>query len=34
MTGLSAGTRRSLLDAIEEDQRCVTIRNAMTAPKS
>jgi aminopeptidase N len=34
MQDLSAGTRRSLLDALEEDQRCVTIRNAMTAPKS
>jgi aminopeptidase N len=34
MNELSAGTRRSLLDALEEDQRCVTISNAMTAPKS
>jgi aminopeptidase N len=34
MQDLSAGTRRALLDALEEDQRCVTIRNAMTAPKS
>jgi aminopeptidase N len=30
---LSAGTRRALLDARQEDQRCVTIRQAMTAPK-
>jgi aminopeptidase N len=28
---LSAGTRRALLDAAENDQRCVTIRQAMTA---
>jgi aminopeptidase N len=28
---LSAGTRRALLDAVQEDQRCVTIRQAMTA---
>ncbi|WP_229503772.1 aminopeptidase N [Massilia putida] len=28
---LSAGTRRALLDALQEDQRCVTIRQAMTA---
>jgi aminopeptidase N len=28
---LSAGTRRALLDAAEDDQRCVTIRQAMTA---
>jgi aminopeptidase N len=34
MKELSAGTRRALLDAQQEDQRCVTIRNAMTAPKS
>lgn len=29
--GLSAGTRRALLDALQEDQRCVAIRQAMTA---
>ena len=29
--GLSAGTRRALLDALQEDGRCVTIRQAMTA---
>jgi aminopeptidase N len=34
MKDLSAGTRRSLLDAQQEDQRCVTIKQAMTAPKS
>jgi aminopeptidase N len=34
MTGLSAGTRRALLDTLESDERCVTIRNAMTVPKS
>jgi aminopeptidase N len=34
MKGLSAGTRRALLDAQQEDQRCVTIKQAMTAPKS
>jgi aminopeptidase N len=34
MQDLSAGTRRALQNALEEDQRCVTIRNAMTAPKS
>jgi len=28
---LSAGTRRALLDALQEDQRCVTIKQAMTA---
>jgi aminopeptidase N len=28
---LSAGTRRALLDALQEDQRCVVIRQAMTA---
>ncbi|MGJ9419568.1 aminopeptidase N [Massilia sp. CMS3.1] len=33
MKGLSAGTRRSLLDAQQEDQRCVTIKAAMTAPR-
>ncbi|SFD10487.1 aminopeptidase N [Massilia yuzhufengensis] len=31
---LSAGTRRSLLDTLQEDQRCVAIQKAMTAPKS
>jgi aminopeptidase N len=31
---LSAGTRRSLLDALQEDQRCVAIKKALTAPKS
>jgi aminopeptidase N len=30
MTALSAGTRRALLDTLEEDQRCVAIRQAMT----
>jgi aminopeptidase N len=34
MTGLSAGTRRALLDTLDEDQRCVTIKNALTVPKS
>jgi aminopeptidase N len=29
--GLSAGTRRALLDTLQEDQRCVAIRQAMTA---
>jgi aminopeptidase N len=33
MKDLSAGTRRALLDAQQEDQRCVTIKQAMTAPK-
>lgn len=33
MKDLSAGTRRSLLDARQEDARCVSIRQAMTAPK-
>ncbi|MDB5793462.1 MAG: aminopeptidase [Massilia sp.] len=33
MKDLSAGTRRALLDAQQEDQRCVSIRQAMTAPK-
>ncbi|WP_371869521.1 aminopeptidase N [Telluria antibiotica] len=28
---LSAGTRRALLDTLQEDQRCVAIRQAMTA---
>jgi aminopeptidase N len=31
MKELSAGTRRALLDTLEEDQRCVAIRQAMTA---
>jgi aminopeptidase N len=30
MKDLSAGTRRALVDMLEEDQRCVTIRQAMT----
>jgi aminopeptidase N len=30
MTGLSAGTRRALQNAQEEDQRCVAIKHAMT----
>jgi aminopeptidase N len=34
MTGLSAGTRRALLDTLDEDQRCVVIKNALTVPKS
>jgi aminopeptidase N len=34
MNDLSAGTRRALLDAQQEDQRCVAIKQAMTAPKS
>jgi aminopeptidase N len=34
MTGLSAGTRRALLDTLDEDQRCVAIKNALTVPKS
>ncbi|OON63348.1 aminopeptidase N [Massilia sp. KIM] len=34
MKDLSAFTRRSLLDALQEDQRCVAIRKTMTAPKS
>jgi len=34
MKDLSAFTRRSLLDALQEDQRCVAIRKAMTASKS
>ncbi|MFC5481113.1 aminopeptidase N [Massilia suwonensis] len=33
MKDLSAGTRRALIDAQQEDQRCVTIKQAMTAPK-
>ncbi len=31
MKDLSAGTRRNLLDTLQEDQRCVAIRQAMTA---
>ncbi|WP_373888778.1 aminopeptidase N [Massilia sp. ZL223] len=34
MKDLSAFTRRSLLDTLQEDQRCVAIKKAMTAPKS
>ena len=34
MKDLSAGTRRALLDTLQEDQRCVAIKQAMTAPKS
>jgi aminopeptidase N len=34
MKDLSAGTRRSLLDTLQEDQHCVAIKKAMTAPKS
>jgi aminopeptidase N len=34
MATLSAGTRRALLDRLEEDKRCVVIKNAITAPKS
>ena len=34
MKDLSAGTRRALLDTLQEDQRCVSIKGAMTAPKS
>jgi aminopeptidase N len=33
MKTLSAGTRRALLDAEQEDQRCVRIKQAMTAPR-
>ncbi len=33
MKDLSASTRRALLDAQQEDQRCVSIKQAMTAPK-
>ena len=32
MKELSAGTRRALLDAQQEDQRCLSIKQAMTAP--
>jgi aminopeptidase N len=31
MKALSAGTRRALLDTLEDDQRCVAIKQAMTA---
>ncbi len=34
MKDLSAGTRRSLLDTLQEDQRCVAIKQTLTAPKS
>ena len=34
MKDLSAFTRRSLLDTLQEDQRCVAIKKAMTASKS
>jgi aminopeptidase N len=34
MKDLSAGTRRSLLDTLQEDQRCVAIKKALTAPKA
>jgi len=34
MKELSAGTRRSLLDTLQEDQRCVAIKKALTAPAS
>lgn len=34
MKALSAGTRRALLDTLQEDQRCVAIKKAITAPKS
>jgi aminopeptidase N len=30
MRDLSAGTRRALLDALQESQRCVAIKHAMT----
>jgi len=33
MKGLSAFTRRSLLDTLQNEQRCVAIKAAMTAPK-
>ena len=33
MKDLSAFTRRTLLDTLQEDQRCVAIKGAMTAPK-
>jgi aminopeptidase N len=31
---LSAGTRRALQDALQEDQRCVAIKQALTVPKA
>jgi aminopeptidase N len=34
MTGLSAGTRRALLNTLDEDERCVAIKNALTVAKS
>jgi aminopeptidase N len=34
VTALSAGTRRALLDTLDEDQRCVVMKNALTVPKS
>lgn len=34
MKDLSAGTRRSLLDTLQEDQRCVAIKKALRAPAS
>jgi len=34
MTDLSAGTRRALVDKLEEDERCVAIKNALTIPQS
>ncbi|MEH6436055.1 aminopeptidase N [Massilia sp. DD77] len=34
MKDLSAFTRRSLLDTLQEDQRCIAIRKAMNAPTS
>ena len=33
MKDLSAFTRRSLLDTLQDDQRCVAIKGALTAPK-
>jgi aminopeptidase N len=33
MKDLSAGTRRALLDTLQEDQRCMAIRQAMTVAK-
>ena len=34
MKNLSAGTRRALQDALQEDQRCVAIKQALTAPQA
>ncbi len=34
MQDISAGTRRALLDTLQEDQRCVAIKQALTIPKS